>query len=122
MEVLKKHKEELESEEKPVLAVIDEILNGTDPNFAADYSYQILQERNEAHLNCLSLLTTHFMKLTKLAEANKHIFNKKVVVKIPGTKGRKFDPTFKIHDGIADQNIVAAMLEEKGIFVKEKKE
>ena len=119
MEVLTEHKKLLDRMNKPVLAIVDEILSGVEPKVAAHHSYNILKERNELYPHCLILLTTHYMNLTQLADESPHVMNKKVVVKIPGTAGRKFDYTYKIEDGVADQNIVAEMLEEKGILQRQ---
>ncbi len=116
MEVLKAHKSSLEETKQPVLAIVDEILNGTDPKVAADFSYQILKKRNQDYPNCVTLLTTHYMNLPKLTQESDFFTNKKVVVTMPGSQGRKFDYTFKIEDGVTDQNIVGEMLEEKGIL------
>ena len=116
MEVLRKHKGVLNSTDKPVLAIVDEILNGTDPKVAAEFSYKILKDRNSKYPNCLTLLTTHYMSIPSLADENKHVSNKKVVVNIPGSNGRAFDYTFKIKDGVSDQNIVGDMLQEKGLL------
>ena len=117
MEVLRKHKEALEdNSEWGVLAILDEILNGTDPTKAEPLAKKILESRQEAYPRCLTLLTTHYMGLTKLADKDSSILNKKVVVKIPGSNGRKFDYTYKIEPGISDQNIVEDMLAEKGVL------
>lgn len=116
MEVLREHKETLESTQKPVLAIVDEILNGTDPKVASKYSYKILSERYKDYPNCITLLTTHYMNLVKLADEHEGVVNKKVEVIVPGTKGRRFDYTFKIKDGVSDQNIVEDMLLEKGLL------
>ena len=119
MEVIKKHTELLKTTKKPVLATLDEILGGgIDRNSAETYAYDILKERNKNYTNCLTLLTTHMEPLTKLADEDKHVYNKKVEVIIPGTQGRPFDPTYKIQDGIAAQSVVGALLKHKGI-VKE---
>ncbi|MEM9737869.1 MAG: hypothetical protein AAF770_02110 [Bacteroidota bacterium] len=116
MQVLKTHQLILDQIKGPILAIVDEILNGTDPKIAAKYSYRILKNRNQQYSNCLTLLTTHFMNLTNLAKQDQHVKNQKVVVKIPGTNGRKFDYTYQIEEGITDQNIVEDMLIEKGIL------
>ncbi len=118
MEILKEHKEVLNRVDKPILAIIDEILNGVDPEVAKKYSYKILKDRSERYPNCATLLTTHYMNLTELANENSMFTNKKVVVKIPGSNGRPFDYTYQIHDGVTDikQNVVEMMLEEKGIL------
>ena len=117
MEVLRKHKEALEdNSEWGVLAILDEILNGTDPTKAEPLAKKILESRQEAYPRCLTLLTTHYMGLTKLADKDSSILNKKVVVKIPGSNGRKFDYTYKIEPGISGQNIVEDMLAEKGVL------
>lgn len=116
MEVLKQHKQTLDTVRKPVLAIIDEILNGVNPQVAEDMSYKILAARNKDYPHCLTLLTTHFKGLTRLADEDTHIQNKKVVVRIPGDNGRAFAYTYKIEPGISDQDIVAEMLEEKGVL------
>lgn len=120
MEVIKNHTNLLKTTKKPVLAVLDEILGGgLDRKVAEPYAYEILKERNQKYTNCLTLLTTHMEPLTKLADQDKHVYNKKVEVIIPGTEGRPFDPTYKIHDGIATQSVVGALLKHKGIVTEE---
>ncbi|MEM9569464.1 MAG: hypothetical protein AAF900_00705 [Bacteroidota bacterium] len=120
MEVIKKHTELLKTTKKPILATLDEILGGgLDRKFAEPYACDILKERNKNYTNCLTLLTTHMEPLTKLAEKDKHIYNKKVEVIIPGTEGRPFDPTYKIHDGVATQSVVGALLKHKGIIAED---
>ena len=116
MEVLKQHKIILDRIDKPILAIIDEILNGVDPEVAKKYSYKILKDRSQSYPNCGTLLTTHYMNLTELAREDNKFKNKKVVVKIPGSEGRKFAYTYEIHDGVTEQNIVEMMLEEKGVL------
>ena len=117
MEVIKKHTNLLKNTKKPILAVLDEILGGgIDRNSAETYAYDILKERNKNYTNCLTLLTTHMEPLTKLADEDRHVYNKKVEVIIPGTKGRPFDPTYKIHDGVATQSVVGSLLKHKGII------
>lgn len=116
MEVLRAHKQILSQTPQPILAIVDEILNGVDPKVAEKYSYKILKDRSPAHPNCLTLVTTHLMVLTELAKEDKRFHNKKVVVEMPGKNGRAFDYTYQIHDGITDQNVVEMMLQEKGVF------
>lgn len=117
MEVIKKHTELLNTTKKPVLATLDEILGGgIDRTSAEKYAYDILKERNKKYSNCLTLITTHMEVLTKLADKDRHVYNKKVEVIIPGTNGRPFDPTYKIHDGVATQSVVGALLKHKGII------
>lgn len=116
MEVLRRHKAALEKADKPVLAIVDEILNGVDPQVAEDLSYKVLLGRHKAYPHCLTLLTTHFKGLTRLEKEDSHISNSKVTVRIPGDNGKPFAWTYKIEPGISDQNIVAEMLEEKGVL------
>ena len=116
MAVLEQHNEVLLRIKKPMFAIIDEILNGTDPKVAADFSYKILKSRNEKHPNCITMLTTHYMNIPDLAKETESVKNKKVVVTIPGTEGRRFDYTYKIEDGVSDQNIVGDMLLDKGLL------
>ena len=117
MEVLKKHKQVLDKMTKQgVLAIVDEILNGTDPMVTEPLVKEILEQRQKNYPRCLTLLTTHYMGITKLAEKHTTIINKKVVVRMPGSRGRKFDYTYKIEPGIADQNIAREMLVAKGVL------
>ena len=114
MEVLKKHKIVFQTTRGPIFAVLDEILNGVDPSFAVEYAKEILQKRHTNYPNCLTVLTTHYQELTKLEEME-GFTNKKVEVIAPG-KYNPFDCTYKIKDGVADQNIVRELLEHKGIL------
>ena len=116
MEVLRKHQEVLDRVKRPMLAIVDEILNGVDPAVAQRYSYKILQNRSKMSPNCLTFVTTHLMNLTELAKEDKRFQNKKVVVKMPGCGGRPYDYTYQIHDGVTDQNIVEMMLREKNML------
>ena len=115
MAVLKEHQAALKRISGPMLFIIDEILNGVDPKVAEKNSYKILEERSKKHNNFVASITTHYQKLTELAQNNTRFENRKVVVKIPGKNGRKFDYTFEILRGIAKQNIVEDMLEDFGI-------
>ena len=112
-EMLKLHKKRIEKSEGVVLAIVDEILNGVDPEVAKRYSEQILRGRHEKYAHLLSVITTHYMNLPKLANQLDRFVNKKVEVHI---SGRFIDYTYKILEGVSDQNIVGKMLENKDLI------
>lgn len=113
-EVLKTHKKVLEATEGPVFAIIDEILNGVDAEMGLDVSRQTLESRYEKYPNCVTLLTTHYMELSKLDKlpgvANKH------VEAILSGKEMPIKFTYKILDGVSKQNIVKTIASNMGII------
>ncbi|MEM9569447.1 MAG: hypothetical protein AAF900_00615 [Bacteroidota bacterium] len=113
-EVLKTHKKALDATDGPVFAIIDEILNGVDAKMGLDVSRDILESRYKKYPNCVTLLTTHYMKLSELDRlpgvANKHV--EAIVV----AKGMPIKFTYKILDGASKQNIVKEIVFNMGIL------
>ena len=119
MEVLKSQKNAMgRIQDLPMLAIMDEILNGVDPKVSEDLSYRILQKRYDDFPNLVQILTTHYRKLTELEKHNKKVVNKSVDILIPGKGGRKYDYTYKIVDGISppEHNVAQEMLVGKGVL------
>ena len=112
-EMLKLHKKRIEESKGVVLAIVDEILNGVDPEVAKRYSEQILRGRHEKYAHLLSVITTHYMNLPKLANQLDRFVNKRVEVDIVGDE---IGYTYTISDGVSDQNIVERLLRKKGVL------
>ena len=113
-EVLKTHKKVLDATDGPVFAIIDEILNGVDAKMGLDVSRDTLESRYKKFPNCVTLLTTHYIKLSELDKlpgvANKH------VEAIVMGKGMPIKFTYKILDGVSKQNIVKDIVSNMGII------
>ena len=112
-EMLRMHKKCIDKGEGVALAIVDEILNGIEPGLAQKYSEMIISARHTQKKHLLSVVTTHYMNLPKLAEKLDRFANKKVEVMLSGIF---IDYTYKILDGVSDQNIVERMLKNKGVI------
>ena len=89
-------------------------MNGVDAKMGLDVSRDILESRYKKYPNCVTLLTTHYMKLSELDRlprvANKHV--EAIVV----AKGMPIKFTYKILDGASKQNIVKEIVFNMGIL------
>jgi len=94
--------------------IIDEIFSGTDPKVASDVGFKFAAQLGEmAH--SLTIITTHFPRLTDLEKEVGTFINYKVADATIMPDGKIVYP-FKLIPGISTQNIAQHMLEQQGII------
>lgn len=94
--------------------IIDEIFSGTDPKVASDIGSKFAKQLGEMH-HSMTIITTHFPKLTEIEQENGSFTNYKVADATIEDNGTITYP-FKLVPGISTQNIAQHMLENEGII------
>jgi len=94
--------------------IIDEIFSGTNPQVASDVGFQFAANLGEMQ-HSMTIITTHFPRLTDLEKETKTFTNYKVADATIMPNGKVVYP-FKLIPGISTQNIAAHMLHQQGII------
>lgn len=98
-----------------VLTVMDELFTGTNPQEGISSSYAVCDYLS-GFSNGLLLITTHFNELTKLEDKDPIRFKNKKFMITKNWNGSFYDfsRSYKIMDGVNNQNIAIDLLEQKG--------
>lgn len=94
--------------------IIDELFTGTNPEIASNVGFKFGELLGNIE-HSMSIITTHFPKLTELEEATGRFTNYKVADAHISSDGSISYP-FKLEKGISSQNIAQHMLEQEGII------
>ena len=102
-------------------ALFDEIFSGTSPTEGAELGYKVATILG-TYSNCISLVATHFEKLTDLEiDTNKQFINYTIAVEQTRSGSLYFDENNKIKrlftlaPGISHQHIAREIFKEKGV-------
>ena len=90
--------------------IMDEIFSGTNPKEGMAGAYGVAMKLASIP-NSLTIIATHFIELTQLAETSNATANYKVSIK---RENDKIVPLYKLEPGITDQNIAIDLLAEAG--------
>jgi len=94
--------------------IIDEIFSGTNPQVASDVGFTFAAQLGEM-LHSMTIITTHFPRLTDLEKETNTFTNYKVADATIMPDGKVVYP-FKLIPGISTQNIAAHMLHQQGVI------
>ena len=94
--------------------IIDELFSGTAPDVASDVGFQFASQLGDMK-HSMSIITTHFPRLTALEKETKNFANFKVADATFGANGEIVYP-FKLVKGASTQNIAQHMLKNEGII------
>ena len=94
--------------------IIDELFSGTAPDVASEVGFKFASQLGEM-LHSMTIITTHFPRLTALEQETPHFENYKVADALIAANGKVTYP-FKLVKGASTQNIAQHMLEQEGII------
>ncbi|KKQ32476.1 MAG: hypothetical protein US49_C0007G0018 [candidate division TM6 bacterium GW2011_GWF2_37_49] len=95
-----------------MFTILDELFSSTNPEEGMSGAYGIVKSLAD-HPQCMSILATHFKKLTEL-EAQTGGFFKNYKVYVEVFADRSFRPTFKLVPGISDQSMALLLMQKHG--------
>ncbi|MDX1701625.1 MAG: hypothetical protein R3250_13450 [Melioribacteraceae bacterium] len=98
--------------DKFVFTIMDEIFTGTNPKEGVGGSYAVCEYLGNFENNLL-IITTHFNKLTELGEKHPDKF-KNMKFTVEEMEDGSYSRSYKITEGISDQNIAIDLLRQKG--------
>ena len=94
--------------------IIDELFSGTAPDVASNVGFQFASQLGDMTYS-MSIITTHFPRLTALEKETKNFANYKVADAVIGSNGSITYP-FKLVKGASTQNIAQQMLKNEGLI------
>ena len=94
--------------------IIDELFSGTAPDVASNVGFQFASQLGDMS-HSMSIITTHFPRLTALEKETKNFTNYKVADAKIGSNGSITYP-FKLVKGASTQNIAQQMLQNEGLI------
>ena len=93
--------------------IMDEIFNSTSHDEGVASAYAILKNIS-SYTNSISLITTHYKYLTKLATTDS-FKNYYIPVKFDKNDKKKYEYTYKLKNGISNQIITFDVLKKQGL-------
>ncbi len=102
------------SSNEKAFTIIDEIFSGTNPDVASSVGYIFADQLGQID-HSMTIITTHFPRLTDLESQTSHYTNYKVADATIAQDGTVSYP-FKLEKGKSSQNIAQHMLEHEGII------
>ncbi len=98
--------------DKFIFTIMDEIFTGTNPKEGIGGSYAVCEYLGNFENN-LMVITTHFDKLTKLGTKHPDKF-KNMKFSVDELPDGTYSRSYKIMEGVSDQNIAINLLKQKG--------